>query len=112
MIATLLFLLFAVYVSAGTMTMGMYEDASCTQLKPLSQCPGWTANPFTVNFGECKNQIDAYGMKVGIEPTGDCSSVFKANFYPKGCGSSSIETSYFNGKCFGANGFYTKNSCN
>ena len=108
------FLLFAVvYVSAWTMTIEQYEDASCTQLTPLSQCIGWTANPFTVNSGECKNWVEFYSQKTGYEPTGDCASpTFKANMYTQGCGGISQPVPFPNGGCYGGDGVYIKYSCN
>lgn len=110
-------MLIAVCVSAHTMTMGMYEDASCTQLKPLSQCYGWVSNPVVIKFGECKNYFESYGMAMGIEPVGDCSTTtFKENMYGSGCGKKNPNDKYnpltiFNGKCFGANGFYQMSTC-
>ena len=111
----LLFLMVAVAVcvSAQTVTMAQYDDASCTRMTPAAQA-NWVSNPFVVQVGECKNFYDMHGMQMGLEVMECSGNYIKEDLYKKGCGTPAdtapIESNEV-GKCVGGNGIYYKVLC-
>lgn len=103
----------AVCVSAQTVTMTQYSDASCTQIISAIQAK-WVSNPFVEQVGVCKNIVDMFGIQVGIEVV-ECSGTYvKENLYKKGCGtpvSGPPTESNEVGKCVGEDGIYYRITC-